>query len=264
MRIVNYRHQVSTMIYFFSMHSQTAVSSWSQCPGSLAIEPEWVHVFRLDLDQPFSEIDWLMLSPSEQDRASRFRDPLHQKRFSYAHISLRRILASFLHCPPAVIEFSTGPQGKPALAPGIPLRFNLSHSAGMGLAAVSLAQEIGIDIEAHRPDLERESIARRFFSTPEASEIAAIPAHRQTAAFFACWTRKEAYLKARGGGLSIPLDSFCVTVVPGAPVLLYDPPDAPQPNPHWTLIELEPGAGFSSALAVAGSLQRVSCWDWPG
>ena len=240
--------------------------AWSPPPRSLSLEPGWVHIFRLKLDDqpPLPEDHWQVLSTAEQERATRFHSPLLRRHFIYAHYLVRQILAAYLLSSPAALQFTLGPFGKPHLTAGYPLRFNLSHSAGMGLLAVCAGQEVGIDLEAALRNVDRKSIARRFFSPHEAAAIAALPLDQQPAAFLACWTRKEAYIKARGGGLSIPLDSFQVSVVPGAPVRLFDPADDPLPNSGWTIVEIDPGAGFISALAVEGSLVGWKCWDWPG
>lgn len=240
--------------------------SWSPAPGMLNLEPGWAHIFRLNLvyQGTISDALWQDLTSEEKNRASRFRKPADREIFAYAHFFLHQILATYLRCLPGSLQFTTGKFGKPAITPTTSLRFNLTHSAGVGLLAVSAGQEIGIDVERHRPHLDRDAIARRFFSPREVEAIAVLAPEQQENAFFACWTRKEAYIKARGGGLFIPLDSFRVSVIPGAPVVLFDPADATEASSNWTIIEIFPGNGFHAALAIEGSLAGVRCWNWPG
>jgi 4'-phosphopantetheinyl transferase len=246
------------MSFYFSS------SAWLPAPEFLSLDPGWVHIFRLNLDysQPLSSTDWKILTAQEQERASRFRNERHQQRFSYAHVQVHQILAAYLQVSPEEIEFSLGTYGKPKLVNDDHLRFNLAHSAGMGLLAVGLGNEIGIDIEKPPGNLDHESIARQFFSPAEAAAITALPLDQQPPAFLACWTRKEAYMKARGGGFSIPLESFEVSVLPGEPITLFAPVDNREPNKEWNIFDINPGSGFTAALAVEGYLAGMKCWDW--
>ena len=242
-------------------------SPWTPAPTSaqLALETGWAHVFRLRLDVSPECAARLrpLLSPDEQSRASRYHFAADRLHFTAAHGQLRQILAAYLRCAPAELAFEQNPYGKPALVGGPALQFNLSHSRGLGLLAVTAAQTVGVDVEGLRPDLERENIARRFFAPAEVERLLALPAGQQIEAFYACWTRKEAYMKARGLGLSIPLDGFQVTLAPGEAVrLLHTEPGSPPPA-AWSLAAFDPGPGFAAALAVLGELRGVRCWDWP-
>jgi 4'-phosphopantetheinyl transferase len=203
------------------------------------------------------------LSPDELERAGRFRFPKDRAHFVAAHGALRHILAGYLECRPAELRFSYGASGKPALAPGWgadTLRFNLSHSHGLALCAVALSREVGVDLEFVRPLLGDSAIPERFFSPAEVLALRALPAESQPEAFFNCWTRKEAYIKARGEGLSIPLDSFEVSLAPGEPAALVKAPD----RSRWSLRALVPAPGYVAAVVAEGDDWRLRLFNWPG
>lgn len=184
-----------------------------------------------------------------------------RRRYANAHAQMRHILALFLDCSPGAIRYTRGPQGKPALEQEGLLRFNLSHSEGIGLLAVCLGQETGVDVEFPRENIDLTAIARRFFAPIEAETIIALPPADRQRAFLACWTRKEAYIKLLGGGLSIPLDGFAVSVHPGKPVSIHDTA-SDSPITSCSLYEIDPGSGCAAALAVSGRLSAIDCWDW--
>jgi 4'-phosphopantetheinyl transferase len=203
-----------------------------------------------------------MLSADELRRAGRFLLPLHRDRFVTGLSILRRVLGAHLGTPPESVELARGKGGKPALAGAQRLRFNLSHSADRGLLALALDREVGVDLERFRPEVAVEDIARRYFSPSEQEELLSLPREARTAAFFACWTRKEAFLKARGDGLfSLPLGSFDVTVRPDRPPELrrtgFDPGEARR----YSLLGLPEIPGFAACLAVEGAPPAVRCFS---
>jgi 4'-phosphopantetheinyl transferase len=142
------------------------------------------------------------------------------------------------------------------------LRFNVSHSQGVALYALTRGREVGVDIEFVREDFARFDIAERFFSTREVSALRALPTEQHTAAFFDCWTRKEAYIKARGEGLSHPLHSFAVSLAPGETAALLWTDTDPQEAARWSLVGLFPGESYRAALAVEGEMPTLRCWRW--
>jgi 4'-phosphopantetheinyl transferase len=142
------------------------------------------------------------------------------------------------------------------------LRFNVSHSHGLALYAVTRRRKIGIDIERVRPISGPEQLAARFFSAGENAELCALPEHVKHEAFFNCWTRKEAYVKARGEGLSLPLNQFDVSLNPGEPARLLRVERDPQEAARWSLQGLTPAPGYVAALAVEGHGWRLACWEW--
>src|SRR5207249_8265351 len=146
-------------------------------------------------------------------------------RFIVGRAVLRLILAGYVHELPRRLRFDYGPHGKPALAhDGKPhaTHFNVSHSQGLAVYAITRGKEIGIDIEYVCPARSIDAVAETAFSPWELAALQSLPPDRRQIAFFTCWTRKEAYLKARGEGLSLPLEQFDVSLAPGEPAALLD------------------------------------------
>jgi 4'-phosphopantetheinyl transferase len=165
------------------------------------------------------------------------------------------------------LKFELNPFGKPHLTGGqdqLGLRFNLSHSHDMALLAVARNRDVGVDVEFRRADFATDEIAQRFFSRSERNQLGAIAPEQKTEAFFNCWTRKEAYIKARGEGLSFPLDQFDVAFAPDAvPALLGNRRDGTEVS-RWSFEELSPADGYAAALTVEGNFSRLLLWDFPG
>ncbi len=163
-----------------------------------------------------------ILAPEETARASRFRFDSLERSYILSRGALRVLLARWTGASPQSIRFSYGPQGKPSLLPsGDGIQFNASHSGDLALFAFTIGRELGVDVEKMRPMPDMQDVALRFFSAEEAAELMALPAGQREKAFFRCWTRKEAYIKATGEGLSADLRSFRVTLRPGE-------------SPRWT------------------------------
>ena len=189
------------------------------------------------------------LSGEERERAARFRFEHLQTAFTLSHGLLRILLGRYTGVEPGDVRFAYGPHGKPSLEfPDVPLHFNLSHSGKLASYAFTVGCEIGIDIEVIRPVSEQESIVRRFFSEAECAEWMQLDRALRDEAFFLCWTRKEAFIKTRGEGLSIPLDSFQVSLRPGEPASLIrcQGDDASK----WALHSWRPAEGYAGALAA--------------
>ncbi|HWB97409.1 MAG TPA: 4'-phosphopantetheinyl transferase superfamily protein [Bryobacteraceae bacterium] len=193
------------------------------------------------------------LSPDERDRAARFHFNLHRHRFVLSRGLLRVLLARYLDTDPAALVFGYGPQGKPEL-PGSGLCFNVSHSGNLAAHALvpdpTGSLELGIDVESIRTVSHSDAVARRFFCPAEWQEIETLPPAERADAFFRCWTRKEAYVKALGGGLSVPLDRFQVSLLPGHPARLISLDGDPVRASEWSLYHLDPAEGYTGALAV--------------
>ena len=197
----------------------------------------------------------LSLSPGETLRASRFVFERDRESFILCRGVLRALLGTYLSLPQHAVEISTDPRGKPMLAGhlcGSDLRFNLSHSHGLAIFAFSRGKELGVDAELIRQDIEAEEIAERYFSDDERKELGRLRGAERATAFFACWTRKEAYLKARGDGLGAALDSFSVTLTPGAPVLLRS-----EDALRWSIYSFDLAKGWATALVVEGVPSRI-------
>jgi 4'-phosphopantetheinyl transferase len=231
------------------------------------IGPAEVHVWRIALVQPKQVIQHYrtFLAKDEIQRADRFYFEKDRNSFTVARGALREILGACLNLNPREINFTYGPQGKPDLAEPqrtSGLRFNLSHSGGIALLAVARNRELGIDVEQIRPDFASLEIATRFFSPEECARLQALPAHQSVDAFFNCWTRKEAYIKARGQGLSIPLDSFVVAFAPGDEPALLQVKSGDENFSRWCFHALHPGPGYKAALAVEGNNHQLHLWEW--
>jgi 4'-phosphopantetheinyl transferase len=204
-------------------------------------------VWSLDVDEAERGRLFAYLSEDEVARALRFVFDRDRQRYVVARGRMREILARVLGVTADALRFSYSSHGKPSLsAASAPLHFNLSHSEGLAALGVSRARELGVDVEHVRP--LKEDIAERFFSRGEVAALRALPEDQQLAAFYRCWTRKEAVVKAIGEGLSRPLDSFDVTLDPDAAHLLRMDGDADGPH-VWQLAHFAPVPGFAGAVA---------------
>lgn len=245
----------------------TADNLWLPPPAQFTLKDDDVHVWRAGLEQPEGLIRQLRqtLSAEEQERADRFRFDVHRNHFIVGRGLLREIIGRYLNVEPGRLQFCYGPQGKPGIlnSDGDPgLRFNLAHSGQLALCAVTRNREIGVDLEYVRPVLDMDLVAERNFSPRENAVLQALPASERQLAFFNCWTRKEAYIKAIGEGLSRPLDQFDVSLAPGEPARLLWVAGNPQEASCWSLRELAVAAGYVAALAVEGQDWSLTCRQW--
>jgi 4'-phosphopantetheinyl transferase len=214
--------------------------SWALNPEQLDLGEGEIHVWRAYLDCAETALRQFetTLASDEKDRATRFLFQKDRNDFIAARGVLRELLGRYLNRSPADIEFDYGHRGKPSLrteAFGRPVRFNVSHSHGLALLAFAMGRQLGVDLELVRPEFAADEIAKRYFSTQEVMELRALPASLRAEGFFLCWTRKEAYIKARGEGLHIPLESFQVSLTPGQPERLQS-----ADNSQWGLRSLRP------------------------
>lgn len=205
------------------------------------------------------------LSADEQDRALRFHFEKDRVRFVTARGILRQLLGTLLRIDPDRVCFQFSEYGKPFLADQFSssgLKFNVSHSGDKMLIAISARREIGIDVEKIRPDFSTEEIAERYFSAFEVARFRSLPDEVRSEAFFSCWTRKEAYIKAIGNGLSCPLDEFDVTFAPGEPAGLLAVRGHAFPASAWAMHDLDVGPGYKAALVAEGNDWRLNFRDW--
>lgn len=251
--------------------NSSSASAWSVSPESITLGSDEVHVWRAALNLRLSSVETLRqtLADDEQTRAKRFHFDVDRNHFVVARGLLRVLLGRYLEAEPSKLRFCYSQYGKPALVSEFDakeeqgLRFNVSHSDGLALYAVTRGREIGIDLERLRPNFANERIAEQFFSPGEVAVLRRLPANMQQAAFFNCWTRKEAYIKARGEGLSHPLDQFDVSLIPGEPATLLSTRGDPEEVDRWSLQELAPQRGYVASIAVEGRSWRLKCWEWP-
>lgn len=231
-----------------------ATNSWVNPPLNLTLSDNEVHVWRvtLDVDTTIVQSFFATLCDAEKQRAERYHLQLHRDRFVVGRGVLRQILAGYIQIHPSEISFSYNSYGKPSLVVTDKelLHFNLSHSQELALIAVTQNCDVGVDLEYIRNDFPYAEIAAKFFSPTEVTNLRSLPPHLQTTAFFTCWTRKEAFIKATGKGLSLPLDKFDVSLLPSEPArLLYTAWDESEAQ-RWTLQEIIPDAGYVGAIAL--------------
>ncbi|MEL6439424.1 MAG: 4'-phosphopantetheinyl transferase superfamily protein [Cyanobacteria bacterium J06621_8] len=239
-------------------------SAWQKPSHQPELEDNQVHVWCADLDVPPSELDRLAryLSPDEQVRASKFKFPQLQSRFTAARGILRELLGNYLQIAPSEVKFDYGDRGKPRLANSpTQLEFNLSHSQGYALYGFTYNSAIGVDLEQNRTMKDALNIAQRFFTPREYELLQNTPIANQQTVFFALWTAKEAYLKAVGTGLSGSLEQVEIGTNP----LKLLAVDGSQANAaSWFLVPCSPAADFLGAIAINHkiSLAEFSFWSW--
>lgn len=244
-----------------------SATTWFEAPRAVSpLAPGVVDVWRLDLALPESVLTDLkrLLSEDERQRYERFRVPAPRQQFLAARAALRLLLASYTNQEPEALVFATGPQGKPYLLhPTTTLRFNLSHSHQMALLALSIDFEVGVDVERIQPERDLQGLARRYFTVGEQCALANRTEENFLRGFYDCWTRKEAYLKALGTGLTVAPDQVEVEVSPGAARALLASYHEPAHASDWHLRDLPLNAdGYAAALAVAGEPRAVRFWRW--
>lgn len=225
-----------------------------------------VDVWRVRLDEPAkagSEV--VVLSPDEIARASRFHFEKDRIHFTRCRSALRDLLAEYLTIPAAEIRFEYLTSGKPQLAPEQNLRalqFNVSHSANMALIAVGSEHRLGVDIEKIRDEVDTTALAERFFSLRERAGLQALSDHLRVPGFFACWTRKEAFLKATGEGFSFPLEDFSVTTHPDLDPEIEEIKGSTDEGKQWFLTDLSVVDGFRATVARERSPYRLETYAW--
>jgi 4'-phosphopantetheinyl transferase len=244
---------------------QTSAQSWELAPRTLELRPGEVHIWRGSLSQQRDGVAelWPHLSEEEQTRASRFHFPEDSDRYILTHGMLRDILLRYRPLVPTPLCISLGPKGQPYLpqpSDGSGLRFSLSHSSSLALFAITLDRKIGIDVEPSSNAADWQAIANRFFSALECQYLFSLPLAEQGQAFLSLWTRKEAYVKARGEGLSLPLDSFSILASRDGTLQVNDNND-PATGPTWSFLSLTPDEHHLGALAIDGRPARVLFWD---
>jgi 4'-phosphopantetheinyl transferase len=238
---------------------------WSIPDGVPRLSPGGAHVWCLALDLGEDQVSQLYarLSSDEAERAGRHHFERHRRRFVACRGQVRQILAGYLKAGAGDLRFRYGPRGKPALeAPwsNSKIRFNVSNSEDAALLAVAIDRELGVDVEHVREPRDFDSLAAQFFAVSEVTQLRSLPQEQRLEAFFRCWTRKEAVLKAVGTGLAFPLDKVVVTLGPSEParVVAYD--DDSAAASRWWLANLAPLPEYVGALAAVGSPLDVQCW----
>lgn len=245
-------------------------SSWQPAPDRPVLSDGEVHVWRARLAQPLQRVETLaaLLSPEEHERASRFYFDRHRSQFIVGRGILRIMLGRYLNLPAREVRLSYSALGKPYLSAALMiqsdgLQFNLAHVEGMAFYAVTRCRAIGVDLERLRPLPDAGEIAQRFFSPGEVAAFRNLAPGEQLRAFFRCWTRKEAFLKATGDGLGRPLDDFEVSLAPEQPARLLRVFSEPGATFRWSLRDVSPEDDLVAAIAVEGPLHQLTCYDFP-
>jgi 4'-phosphopantetheinyl transferase len=226
-----------------------------------------IDIWRVDLVRQPAEVEHYcrLLSPDEIQRADRFYFAKHRRRFIVGRSVMRQVLGRYTGVAPHKLVFSYGEKGKPALSGGLEeraIQFNLAHSDEVAFLAVARELSIGMDIELVNSEFATEEIAARFFSPAEVHSLRALPYPQRVEAFFSCWTRKEAYIKALGEGLSVPLDSFEVAFSPGMPAALVHVRVDPREVTRWSMYDIEADGGFKAALVAEGRGHQLRYFLW--
>ena len=280
------------------------IHKWHTSPSHVALRADEVHIWRAPLEVPSDMVFRLRssLSDDERARADRFYFEKDRVQFTVSHGILRDILGRYCGVAPAELRFNVGSHGKPEMQLTTPgertnrtaavertqgatigerVEFNMSHSRWMALYAVTLRRAVGVDIEYIREDFECERIAERFFHESETVHLRGLSEQGRSEAFFRFWTYKEAYIKGRGKGLSIPTRSFAVRVMDGGRAAIEHrglcaangvKPAEPTPiEPSgtdtgktmcWSLYALDPAPGYAGAVAVEGDDALLVLWEW--
>jgi len=223
-----------------------------------------IHVWRIALELRDATLAQMRetLAEDERQRADRFHFEKDRRHFIAGRGALRAILSRYLGRRAQEVRFAYTNYGKPHPAEETLLRFNLAHSHGLALLAMTHGREIGVDLELIRDNLEGEQLAERFFSPREVDALRTLPPELRREAFFHCWTRKEAYIKAIGKGLYLGLDQFDVSLRPGEPAALLATQHDPNEARRWSMRSLVPNEGYVGALVVEGHSWRLWCGDW--
>jgi 4'-phosphopantetheinyl transferase len=238
------------------------IDHWVRNPAPRKLTGGEVHVWRANLHCEEAALHRFAatLASDEMARANRFYFQRDRNSHIAARGILRELLGQYLNRSPSELVFDYGSFGKPSLRPDTPepfVQFNVSHSHGLALLAFATGRQLGVDVERIRPDIAAEEIAERYFSPIEVAELNALPPSLRAEGFFLCWTRKEAYVKARGEGLQIPLKSFHVSVTPSHLERLHS-----ADSNRWSLHSLRPSPDSVGAVVAEGQNSHLLCYDW--
>jgi 4'-phosphopantetheinyl transferase len=240
-------------------------ATYPHAPRLPPLRRDDVHVWCARLRTPASVERrlWQTLDADERSRAARLLARDARTRYIASHGLLRHVLGAYLTTSPDRVRYRYTPRGQPQIvrprgAP--PIEFSLSHSAELALFAVAFGRPIGVDVEEIRADRDVVGLAARFFSAAESAVLTALAPEDRVDAFYRAWTRKEAYVKARGEGLSVPLDSFDVSLAPGVPAALLRSSRGPAEVRRWDVVGVAPAPGYAAAVVVGAGIARIIGW----
>jgi 4'-phosphopantetheinyl transferase len=242
-------------------------AAWAAPPEQLSLSDDEVHVWRAQLAPVSpSQLQNLrsLLAPDEIGRAERFHFEHDRASFIIARATLRAILSAYLQLHPSRLRFGYNAYGKPSLdndEARSGLRFNLAHSRDVALYAFARKREIGIDVEYMRAGSATDEMIDEVFPSAEIAMLRKLSPQQRAEAFFNCWTLKEAYIKARGEGLSFPLKRFDVSFASGEQRAALTVHGAAAESERWALQTLRPGDAYAAAIAVEGHDWNLRCWQ---
>ncbi|RPI94870.1 MAG: 4'-phosphopantetheinyl transferase superfamily protein [Chloroflexi bacterium] len=245
----------------------THSNDWNSPAHQPKLELNNIDVWRVSLRSVSTSAKNLfgLLANDEIDRARRFHFQRDRDRFVVVRGVLRILLSAYIPISPEQIRFQYSARGRPFLAldqNDVMLEFNVSHSHEMALLAFTRGPAVGIDVEYVHPDIVHEQVAERFFSAQEIASLRDLPDSLQAAAFFNCWTRKEAFIKATGEGLSRPLDQFSMSLIPDEAARLLTIQGQPEEASRWFVQDLEPGIGYAAALVAQNPVKQIHRWEY--
>jgi 4'-phosphopantetheinyl transferase len=248
---------------------ENMVVSWKTPTGDFSLSKKDIHLWRADLSLPDRSIQQFnqILSNDEKMKAERFHFEKDRKKFIIGVGILRTILGCYIGVEPCELRFCFGKHGKPGLSDAFgnkKIHFNMSHSEDLALYGFTRDHEIGLDIEFIRDIPEMDKIAEQFFSIKENDVLRSLPDNKKKEAFFNCWTRKEAFIKAIGEGLSYPLSKLAVSLTPDEPSRVLTIDEDSERASKWFMWSLRPALGFTAAFAIQGHDWRLHFWQWPG
>lgn len=247
----------------------TETTNWHVPASHPPLLPGQVHLWQLSLLASPEEIAGYqpLLAQDEAEKAARFHFARDRRRYTVARANLRRLLARYLQWDTHAIRFAYGPQGKPSLqtdGESPPLAFNLSHSGEIAILAFCLGGRVGVDVEEERALDDLSSLAASVFSQRELADLHSLPPGQQPSGFYAGWTRKEAFIKASGQGLSYPLKRFAVSLLPGEAARLVWIEGEVDAQARWQMAAFSPAPGYTGALVVEGPPPALSYWRCMG
>lgn len=243
---------------------RSVISDWPPPANTWTLDDDAIHVWvaALDLPPETQTVFERVLSMEELERARRFHFERDRRRYVATHGLLRCLLSRYLSLAPNAVRLAADRHGKPHIVPEMNaagLQFNLSHSAELALFGFTRHRRIGVDLEKVRPDFAIDDVAANHFSHHELAQLRSLPAAQQADAFFTCWTRKEALLKACGCGLAVGLQAIEVSFLPNEPAQILQAPGI-TPEQRWSVTHLVPAPGFVGAVVAEGQVSRVGTW----
>jgi 4'-phosphopantetheinyl transferase len=242
-----------------------ATCSWPDVNINTRLGAGEVHVWCVQLNISDKHLLYFQrsLAPDESRRASRFHFERDRKRYIAKHGLLREILGNYLSIHPAEVQFAYNPHGKPFLLNDLQaqnLNFNISSSGDLALFVFLRGRQVGVDIEKIRQNIEFEELVERFFSENERKAFQLVKPKSKLQTFFCIWARKEAYIKAQGQGLSVPISRFDVFIDPHNKAEIFVADREAMEKDCWSLRDLDPALGYAAALAVQGKDWKLQCW----